>query len=337
MSANINYNSIKGEHSFFTAKEPAWHGLGKVVDKALNSEEAMKAALLDYQILKSPAYIKVDGTEIVVPNTNIIVRRDTKAILNKPGDTVTDNYEVVQNYELFKYMDDLIGGKHAVYETAGAIGKGEVVFATLKFPNYIRVGNSDDIIEQYLLMTSSHDKSSSITVLFTDVRVVCQNTLSLALKNSTKKIIIRHTKNARNKLSNIHKLLELRDSRNKYQSALFEHLSKQNIDDDMINTAVFKTFIKPSEFELMNRKGIEYTEFLNKEMVNKIEACRAFIDNGCGQELHYGSKLWLFNGISSYLNNRAYPTNYDKFKSTTNPKGYTMVKQDVALNTIIEL
>jgi len=332
---NINYNTGVERHAFFSAKEPAWHKLGIVVDNALNSEEAMKAALLNYEVLKLPTIVKVDGTDIRVPNTNVIVRRDTKAILNSPGDTVTDNYEVVQNYELFKYLDDLIGGKYAVYETAGALGKGEVIFATLKFPNNLRVGDTDDVINQYLLLTSSHNKSSSIVVTFTDVRVVCQNTLNLALKGTNKRIVIRHTKNARNKLSNIHKLLEIRDIRAKQQIEIFNHLANQQVTDEVIDTIIFKTFIKPADFELMNRKGLTYNAFLDKTMVNKIEDCRAFIDNGCGQELHYGSKLWLFNGISSYLNNRLYNTNYDKLKSTTDNKGYTIVKQDVALNLLL--
>ena len=92
------------------------------------------------------------------------------------------DYEVVQNMDAFSFFDAIVGGDGIQYETAGALGKGERIFITAKLPNYIKVGN-DDLIEQYLFLTTSHDGGGSITAAFTPVRIVCNNTLNAALRN----------------------------------------------------------------------------------------------------------------------------------------------------------
>ena len=90
--------------------------------------------------------------------------------------------------------------------TAGALGKGKRIFITAKLPNYIKVGN-DDLIEQYLFFTTSHDGGGSITAAFTPVRIVCNNTLNAALRNHSNTFKIRHTANAKDRLEEAHKLM----------------------------------------------------------------------------------------------------------------------------------
>jgi phage/plasmid-like protein (TIGR03299 family) len=126
---------------------------------------------------------------IVSDNSFYTYRPDTDAIL---GDKLGAEYEVIQNVDAFSFFDSIVGGDGIQYETAGALGKGERIFITAKLPNYIKVGN-DDLIEQYLFLTTSHDGFGSITAAFTPIRIVCANTLNAAMQSRNNSIKIRHT------------------------------------------------------------------------------------------------------------------------------------------------
>lgn len=94
------------------------------------------------------------------------------------------DYQIVQNADAFAFFDAIVGGEDGIlYETAGALGNGERIFITAKRPDYICVGNGDDITEKYIFLTTSHNGTGSITAAFTPVRIVCQNTLNAALGN----------------------------------------------------------------------------------------------------------------------------------------------------------
>lgn len=83
------------------------------------------------------------------------------------------DYLIVQNAEAFEFFDAIVGNGNGIqYETAGALGNGERIFITAKLPDYIRVGNGDDVVEKYIFLTTSHDGSGSITAAFTPIRIV---------------------------------------------------------------------------------------------------------------------------------------------------------------------
>jgi len=169
MAHNINYNPKNEQHSFFSVKEKAWHNLGQIIEHYPTSSEAIQYAGLDYQVIKSPnIHALPSGTNIISDNSYFTFRSDTEAVL---GDKIGADYQVVQNTEAFAFFDSIVGGSDGIkYETAGALGKGEIIFITAKLPDYIRVGK-DDLIESYLFLTSSHDGTGSITIAFTPVRI----------------------------------------------------------------------------------------------------------------------------------------------------------------------
>ena len=214
MAHNINYNEQKQQHSFFSVKEKAWHGLGQIVSDYPTSAEALKFAGLDYTVEKRKLFTydneNQNGNpdtdiiipEIEVPNYFATIRTDSEQVLGVVG----KDYEVVQNTDAFAFFDAIVGGEGIQYETAGALGNGERIFITAKLPSYIKVG-SDDLIEQYLFLTTSHNGFGSITAAFTPVRIVCNNTLSAALRNCSNSIKIRHTQNAKERLEEAHKLM----------------------------------------------------------------------------------------------------------------------------------
>ncbi len=185
MAHNINFNEQAGKHSFFSVKEKAWHGLGQIVQDYPTSAEAIKYAGLNYTVEKRRLFtydnennVANQDTEIVIPEIEVpnyyaTIRTDSQQILGVVG----KDYEVIQNVNAFSFFDAIVGGDGIMYETAGALGKGERIFITAKLPDYIKVGN-DDLIEQYLFLTTSHDGYGSITAAFTPIRIVCNNTLT---------------------------------------------------------------------------------------------------------------------------------------------------------------
>ena len=177
MAHNINFNEQTGQHSFFSVKEKAWHGLGQLVQDYPTSAEAIKFAGLDYEVAKEDIYTTsynsdgqaMDFTKRIKTHFATL-RKDTGDVLGIVG----KDYEIVQNRDAFTFFDSIVGGDGMQYETAGALGNGERIFITAKLPSYIKVGR-EDLIEQYLFLTTSHDGFGSITAAFTPVRIVCNN------------------------------------------------------------------------------------------------------------------------------------------------------------------
>lgn len=170
-----------GRAAVFVSGEPAWHRLGTVIEQATTSFEAITLAGLDWTVeqwglqaakWQSDLTAQVDG---FVAN----VRTDTKAVLGVVG----KRYRVFQNREAFDFMDALVGDKLAMYETAGSLHGGRRVWMLAAIPKEYRAG-ADDLIKPYVLLTNTHDGSQALRMIPTTVRVVCQNTLNLAMREA---------------------------------------------------------------------------------------------------------------------------------------------------------
>jgi phage/plasmid-like protein (TIGR03299 family) len=168
-----------GKAAIFTAGEQPWHKLGVNVAECQTSARALELASLDWAVKKWPVKaVGPDGTTLDVGGQFATVRTDTKAALGVVGDW----YQPLQNRDAFDFMDALVGEKLAMFETAGAIKGGRRVWVLAKIPKEIRVGKTDEILP-YVLLTNSHDGTSRACIIPTTIRVVCQNTLNIALKS----------------------------------------------------------------------------------------------------------------------------------------------------------
>ena len=188
MSHMIDMSS--GTAAIFTAGEPAWHKLGTAVMEAASSQEAIRLAHLDWQVQQWPiSAVAPDGWGTVTAKEFVAnVRTDTRTVLG----VVSRKYKPFQNAQAFEFADAVVGESMARYETAGALRGGRRVWMLLKLPEELKAGRQD-LIEPYLLLYNSFDGSSCLRALLTSVRVVCQNTLNLALSHARGEgVTIRH-------------------------------------------------------------------------------------------------------------------------------------------------
>ena len=169
----VHLATANGRTAMMYTGEVPWHGLGTRLEEPATAREAIEAAGLNF-LAELKGIQTADG--LPVPQRKAVVRSDTNDILGVVG----NSYVPVQNHQAFGFLDAVAADGRIRYHTAGALGRGERVWMLAKLPDDIRVKNSDDITEQYLLLSNSHDGSSSLRVFFTPIRVVCANTLAIA-------------------------------------------------------------------------------------------------------------------------------------------------------------
>lgn len=171
--------------TMFYVREKPWHGLGVQVMDAPTSRDALILAGLDWQVEQYSVYTSAGDR---IPGYKV----NTRSTDHAPLGIVTDRYQVVQNSDAFKFTDDLLG-EGVTYETAGSLQGGRKVWLLARMPEkYIIAG---DEIAPYLVVLNSHDGSSGVKVAMTPIRVVCQNTLNLALGQAKRIWSTRHTEN----------------------------------------------------------------------------------------------------------------------------------------------
>jgi phage/plasmid-like protein (TIGR03299 family) len=200
--------SVNGQTAFASLRQPAWHGLGTVFTDEVNTSEMLSLAHLDnwnvrLEDVATPDGFNSDKSYSFVTRTNPF-DRNTNDILGVVG----ERYVPLQNEDLFSFGDNLLDGGGR-WETAGSIKGGRVVFGSIALTDSITLDPNGiaDKIDNYLLINTSHDGSIAIQASITPVRVVCANTLNLALssfkgkKDVKQTFKIRHTQTAEGKIA----------------------------------------------------------------------------------------------------------------------------------------
>ena len=185
-----------GQVAFALRGAPAWHGLANAtfdVDADISTADMLKGAMLkDWDVRLEPC-VYPDGYR-TKGNMNYVVRTNPADQGTDVLAVVGDRYRVFQNEDLFDFGDNILDGG-ASWESAGSIKDGKVVFGSLVVPRefVLDPAGANDKTTTYLLVSSSHDGSASVTASITPVRVVCQNTLNMALKGCKQSFKLRHT------------------------------------------------------------------------------------------------------------------------------------------------
>lgn len=251
MSANF-------ESGFFT-RTPAWHGLGTVVENAPTSTDAIVMAGLNWEVLQKKVYTE-DGQRIDGSYANV------RSSDMKPLGVVGSRYKIVQNVDAFKFTDALLG-EGVQYETAGSLNDGKTVWMLAKLPNkYDILG---DKVDPYIVFTNTHDGSGAVKVAMTPVRVVCQNTLNMALKSARRTWSARHLGSIENKMNDAIETLQLANDYMEAVNSTFEDLYKIKLSDFEVRSLINK--IVPIDTEKMGKSQQENNEKIRNDILYRFK------------------------------------------------------------------
>lgn len=268
--------------------------------------------------------------DMIIKSHMATVRADRNITLGVVG----SKYGVVQNSKAFEFINLLASGvqgsEKAVIETAGILGDGERMYVTAKLPSDIYLDNNGkDPVNDYILFTNTHDGSGAVTVLFTPIRVICQNTLNMALKTAQNKLVYKHTSNVNSRLEwseeeNLRHAIDIigrhRKFKESFKESLFALRETRVTDKDIMR---FASNIILGDAKHEEKKELEQADFkldsaklISNTIKNRITTLRDTIESGIGQDMYRGSKLWLLNGLTTFFSNeKKYKSNEDKYNS----------------------
>lgn len=168
-------------------KQVPWHGLGFEVSDDLSADEMLTAAGLDWSVSKRPLYFpkqNLDHVELKLVPTKYALTRDSDETLL---DIVGETYKPVQNRDAFEFFKRFVDQGGMKMDTAGSLRSGQFIWGLAKIEDAFNVGNNEeDRIEGYLLLTQPHRFGFSMVAALTPIRVVCMNTMRMALGDSMK-------------------------------------------------------------------------------------------------------------------------------------------------------
>ena len=195
--------------TMFSVREKPWHyeltkDVTKLIQEAPTSKDALHLAGLDWDVLQTPVFME-NGTQI--PNYKANVRSTDNACLG----IVSDRYQIVQNTAAFEFTDAIVGETEngvVTYETAGSLCGGKKIWLLAKMPVQKVL---DDDVEPYMFFSNSHDGSGAIKVGMTPIRIVCNNTLNMALAGAKRSWSTKHVGDMQSKLEEAKLCLQMAD------------------------------------------------------------------------------------------------------------------------------
>lgn len=220
MSANVE--------TMFSVREKPWHyeftkERTQIIEEAPTSKDAIRYAGLDWEVNSNPIF-DANGNEIKGFKAN------TRSSDNSVLGVVTDKYKIVQNIDAFDFTDNLIG-ENMRYETAGSLRNGKTIWLLGKMPDRYICG---DKFEPYIVFSNSHDGTGAIKVAMTPIRVVCNNTLNMALSCTKRSWSTKHMGNMDAKLSEARHTLDLADEYLRNLGIEAEKLANETFTEDEV-------------------------------------------------------------------------------------------------------
>lgn len=313
----------KGKAAFVAHQEAAWHGLGTVFNEPVTLEQALQDGGLDFQVSKHPNIHRLpDGNEIISPDSFFTMREDVNKVL---GSKLGTDYTVYQNAQALAVVDEMIATGKCHIEIAGAINDGARVFICLKMQEPLMIGGSDEI-SQYVLLANSHDGTLAITAMPTNVRVVCNNTLSAALGGAKGAHKIRHTANAHDRVKEAFTIMGILENNSRASAISYSAMKAAKLSQQEFFDYIGNIFMTQDEI-----KGLQGGErdVLSTRKKNILASVLEFHEAGVGQReaLIGGQTMWsAYNAVTGYLTGKRYSSADDRFNSLLLGDSATKIK-----------
>lgn len=322
------------------ARPLSFTSFGTIFNNAeISVQEAFEEANLNYNVDAQPLVrvpqsvldALIEGSPTLwTPTKNDIITSHKATFrddYNRTLGVVGRDYGIVQNVKAFEFLDFIAecSGHTPQIVSAGALGYGERMFicAQLGEDSFL---NPNDAIKNYVVFTNAHDGTGAVMCFFTPIRVVCQNTLNMAIKSCPNKVVFKHTKHVERRLdweiaANREKAKEVFSKSVKFSEEFINNmlmLKEQKVTTDYINDFTAQMYLSPAQMKLLKQANGEFDKVdeISTRAKNQINALRDAIDNGVGQEQNRGTKVWLLNGVTTFLHNtREYKSAEDEFRS----------------------
>lgn len=315
MAARIDHS--KGKAAFISYQKPAWWDLGNqyTSQDEISIEQALKDGGLDFNVDKLPNIHRFNTPtgiqEVISDSSFFTLRTDTNTVL---GDKLGSVYTVYQNTDALSIVDELLKTKKVIIETVGAIDDGRKVFTCLKLNSSIVVGGSDEVY-QYVLLANGHDGSLAITAMPTNVRVVCNNTLSAALAGAKNMHKIRHTATAPDRVKEAFAIMGLLEDSSKTNSAAYNAMKHNSLTKQEFFDYIGNIFITGEEIGQLQQGDKDVLSTVKQKTIGSV---LEYAETGVGQHEALGNNLnmwYAYNAVTGYLTSKDYKNKDDRFNS----------------------
>lgn len=308
-------HEIEGNKALFVGS-PAWHGLGVVVQDAPSTEDAIKMAGMNTTALVVGQTYTHNG--VTYPAEKCAVVRDSDG--TQIG-TCGPDYTPLQNIEAFRWFNPLIEAGMVRLEACGSLRKGRRIWILARVVGASVDVSKGDTVEQFVLLANSHDGSLAITAGFTVTRVVCANTLAVALSEASRLLKFRHTKGALVKLENAREAFDVARAQLVKQADAYKFLASKPCSDTLFEQYAREVFTPGSANDSES----------NKTLINKVAP---LFTDGRGADLSRGTLWGAFNALTEFnthVRGREADTRVDNVWF-----GRTAVQNNRALNVALE-
>jgi phage/plasmid-like protein (TIGR03299 family) len=284
--------------TMISVKKAPWHNLGTILQAAPTTAEAIKLAGLDWEVGLEKIKLADDSLQGKITH-KAVVRKDTGAVLGVVGPT----WRPLQNRDAFAFFDSFIEAGQVEIETAGSLRNNKTVWILAKIAGLAGEAVKDDTIERYVLLSHGHDGTMAIRTGFTDVRVVCQNTLSASFNSEASKLIrIRHNSRIQQNLETVKQCMDLANSEFRANMDLLKKIANKDINQEDV-----KKFVRAVWFETTVLDGAEANIRSINNYNQRVQDMFRLIETGRGSDIPgvKGTLYGLYNAATEYLTHEA--------------------------------
>ena len=287
MPANITVTNGVAEMMTADGRD-AWHGLGARLSQVATAQEAIEAASMGWEVEMRKVFIQTpSGQFMEVTDKKAVTRLDNGKVFG----VFSNQYTPLQNRDAFTFFDGVVGAGEAIYHTAGTLGGGSRIWILAKLPGDLKLSNSD-VLERYILLANSHDGSLAVTMKPTTVRVVCNNTLSVAMGGDTNKLFRAvHTSSVMQRVNQARETLGL-------QEAYFAMMMRgiERLADESMNQVAADEFL----LKLFGQE--ESPEAISTRMQNQMDTVGDLFISGTG---NHGVNRWdMLNAVTEFVDHK---------------------------------